>query len=31
VVFMDILTNLERIGDLANNVGYAARGELSKL
>jgi phosphate:Na+ symporter len=31
VVFIDVLTNLERIGDLANNVGYAVRGELSKL
>ncbi len=31
VVFIDILTNLERIGDLANNVGYAIRGEISKL
>ena len=31
VVYIDILTNLERIGDLSNNVGYAVRGELSKL
>lgn len=31
VVFLDVLSNLERIGDLANNVGYAVRGELSKL
>ncbi len=31
VVFIDILSNLERIGDLANNVGYATRRELSKL
>ena len=31
VVFLDLLTNLERIGDLANNVGYVVRGELSKL
>ncbi len=31
VIFMDVLTNLERVGDLANNVGYAIRGELSKL
>jgi phosphate:Na+ symporter len=31
VVFLDILTNLERIGDLANNVGYAIRGDLSRL
>lgn len=31
VVFIDILTNLERIGDLANNVGYTIRGELSRL
>ncbi len=31
VVFIDILTNLERIGDLANNVGYAIRGDLTKL
>lgn len=31
VVFIDVLTNLERIGDLANNVGYAIRGDLSKL
>lgn len=30
-VFIDVLTNLERIGDLANNVGYAIRGDLSKL
>jgi phosphate:Na+ symporter len=31
VVFIDVLTNLERIGDLANNVGYAIRGDISKL
>lgn len=31
VVFVDVITNLERIGDLANNVGYATRGELAKL
>ncbi|MBU1669611.1 MAG: Na/Pi cotransporter family protein [Actinobacteria bacterium] len=31
VVFIDILTNLERIGDLANNIGYGVRGDLSKL
>ena len=31
VVFLDLLTNLERIGDLGNNVGYVVRGELSSL
>jgi len=31
VVFIDVLSNLERIGDLANNLGYAIRGDLSRL
>ena len=30
-VFLDILSNLERIGDLANNIGYVTRGELGSL
>ena len=30
-VFLDIVSNLERIGDLANNVGYVTRGELGRL
>ncbi|MBU4301988.1 MAG: Na/Pi cotransporter family protein [Actinobacteria bacterium] len=31
VVFLDILSNLERVGDLANNVGYVTRGYLARL
>lgn len=31
VIFLDLLTNLERIGDHANNVGYVALGELANL
>jgi phosphate:Na+ symporter len=31
VIFLDTLSNLERVGDLANNVGYVTRGELHKL
>ncbi|MBU4174183.1 MAG: Na/Pi cotransporter family protein [Actinobacteria bacterium] len=30
-IFLDIVSNLERIGDLANNVGYVTRGELGSL
>ena len=30
-IFLDIVSNLERIGDLANNVGYVTRGELGRL
>jgi len=31
ILFLDIINNLERIGDLANNLGYATRGEITKL
>ncbi len=31
VIFLDLLTNLERIGDHANNVGYVALDELQNL
>jgi phosphate:Na+ symporter len=31
VIFLDLLNNLERIGDHANNVGYVALGELHNL
>ncbi len=30
VVFLDIVNHLERIGDLANNVGFAILGEMTK-
>ena len=31
VVFLDTLSNLERVGDLANNVGHVTTGELERL
>lgn len=31
VIFLDLISNLERVGDLANNLGYATRGEMGKL
>ncbi len=31
VIYLDTLSNLERIGDLANNVGHVTAGELEKL
>lgn len=31
VIFLDTLSNLERVGDLANNVGHVTTGELKKL
>jgi phosphate:Na+ symporter len=31
VIFLDTLTNLERVGDLANNVGHVVTGELERL
>ena len=31
VVFLDTLTNLERVGDLANNIGHVVTGELERL
>lgn len=31
VIYLDTLSNLERIGDLANNVGHVTTGELEKL
>jgi phosphate:Na+ symporter len=31
VIFLDTLSNLERVGDLANNVGHVTTGELQKL
>lgn len=31
VVFLDALSNLERVGDLANNVGHVTTGALEKL
>ncbi len=31
VIFLDTLSNLERVGDLANNVGHVTTGELAKL
>ncbi|MDI6831327.1 MAG: Na/Pi cotransporter family protein [Actinomycetota bacterium] len=31
VIFLDALSNLERVGDLANNVGHVTTGELAKL
>ncbi|MGQ9476684.1 MAG: Na/Pi cotransporter family protein [Actinomycetota bacterium] len=31
VVFLDTLSNLERVGDLANNVGHVTTGALEKL
>ncbi len=31
VIFLDTLSNLERVGDLANNVGHVTTGELEKL
>ncbi len=31
VIYLDTLGNLERIGDLANNVGHVTTGELQKL
>jgi phosphate:Na+ symporter len=31
VIFLDTLSNLERVGDLANNVGHATTGELERL
>lgn len=31
VVFLDTLTNLERVGDLSNNVGHVITGELERL
>ena len=31
IVFLDAVNHFERIGDLANNLGYATRGEVTKL
>lgn len=31
VIFLDTLSNLERVGDLANNLGHVAAGELDQL
>jgi phosphate:Na+ symporter len=31
VIYLDTLSNLERVGDLANNVGHATTGELERL
>jgi phosphate:Na+ symporter len=31
VIYLDTLSNLERVGDLANNVGHVTTGELEKL
>ncbi len=31
VIFLDTMTNLERVGDLANNVGHVTTGELERL
>ena len=31
VIFLDVLSNLERIGDLANNIGHVTTGELSRI
>ncbi|MEW6553283.1 MAG: Na/Pi cotransporter family protein [Actinomycetota bacterium] len=31
VIYLDALSNLERVGDLANNVGHVTTGELQKL
>lgn len=31
VIFLDTLSNLERVGDLANNVGHVTTGELERL
>ncbi len=31
VIFLDTLTNLERVGDLANNVGHVTTGALERL
>lgn len=31
VVFLDVLTNLERVGDLTNNVGHVVTGELERI
>lgn len=31
VIFLDTLSNLERVGDLANNLGHVVAGELSQL
>ncbi|MBU4174956.1 MAG: Na/Pi cotransporter family protein [Actinobacteria bacterium] len=31
VIFLDTLSNLERVGDLANNVGHVVAGELGRL
>ncbi|MDO8885331.1 Na/Pi cotransporter family protein [Candidatus Oleimmundimicrobium sp.] len=31
IMFLDIINHYERIGDLANNLGYATRGEITKL
>lgn len=31
VLFLDALTNLERVGDLANNVGHVVTGELERI
>ncbi len=31
VVFLDVLSNLERVGDLANNVGHVTTGELERI
>ncbi len=31
VIYLDTLSNLERVGDLANNVGHVTTGELQKL
>jgi phosphate:Na+ symporter len=31
VIFLDVLSNLERVGDLANNVGHVTTGMLERL
>jgi phosphate:Na+ symporter len=31
VIFLDTLSNLERVGDLANNVGHVVTGRLERL
>lgn len=31
VVFLDVLTNLERVGDLTNNIGHVVTGALDRL
>jgi len=31
IMFLDIINHFERIGDLANNLGYATQGEITKL